>query len=99
MKTEPNVPAFKIDINKEIFGIDHIWIKRNLTRTYYKYKLRAECIHDIMTFYQLISRTCSSFNVKDESFRFVSSLTMEEVIELLELVPDGHVMLRTIKQI
>ena len=65
-----------------------------------KYKLRAECLHDLEQFiykaksYGKIEVTWIIPNVK---YKFYSQLTLEELQDIIESIPDSHVMARSLK--
>lgn len=66
----------------------------------FKYKLRAECTHDLEQFYYAaqssgkIKITHGNFKVK---YKFFSPLKIEEPQNIIQQIPDGHVMGRTLK--
>lgn len=65
-----------------------------------KYKLRAECLHDINVF--LESRTVGCFTIvrpsilPDVQFTFESDLALDDIKSILKTIPDGHVMVETV---
>jgi len=68
------------------------------------YKLRAEGAPDIAEFISiaspyLISYKMEHVGVPDVEFEFETNLTLDEVIEILKNVPDGHVMYQSVQPI
>lgn len=70
-----------------------------------KYKLRAECSHDIEQFKQWMEGdTWNHQQDKDQNFpdvelTFDSALSQEKINSVLRLIPDSHVMIETLKPI
>jgi len=68
----------------------------------FKYKLRAEGMHDLEQFYYRaksygkIQICWSNTTVK---YKFYSPLTLEELQTIIESIPDGHVMARSLKSL
>lgn len=69
------------------------------------YKLRAECLQDIVKFINKIDYQLLSFNMKKDSeypdveFEFETNLTIEEIILALREIQDLHVMYQTVKRL
>jgi len=64
-----------------------------------KYKLRAECLHDINSLIRILP--CSKFRIECEripdcTFEFESTYRLNEIKMLLNKIPDGHVMAETV---
>lgn len=68
-----------------------------------KYKLRAECLADILTL--LKSNKIDSFKMERESmfpdieFEFTSPLNLGGLHKLISEISDGHVMAETLKKL
>lgn len=68
----------------------------------YEYKFRAECENDIETFkienFNRIKelRTIRWKGYPDAEFEFESDLSLDELISILNKIPDGHVMAETV---
>ncbi len=68
------------------------------------YKLRAECVQDILNFInQLVNHgikaNFGSINTLYNELVFDSKITREQIMALVRKVEDGHVMLQTIQPI
>lgn len=67
------------------------------------YKLRAECSNDVMRFIENAHGHMEGFKMErdkrfpDVDFEFESNLNLEEIISILRLIDDGHVMVQTVK--
>lgn len=70
-----------------------------------KYKLRAECTQDILLFIGMIIDRVKSFSmlpmpeVPDVEFEFTLDATLEELLDCLQYIDDGHVMYQTVQPI
>ncbi len=68
-----------------------------------QYKLRAEGINDVLNFLLSAAKSIKSYKIignsfiPDVEFEFESKLTQSELEEILEQIPDSHVMLETLK--
>jgi hypothetical protein len=69
-----------------------------------QYKLRAECIHDIIILMNVLDRTRiinmfiipSSYGLPDCQFEINCEYSIEELKRCIKKVPDGHVMHETV---
>lgn len=70
-----------------------------------KYKLRAECVQDILMLLEMAGKSMTSFkmdrdkDLPDAEFEFEIDLELSEIIDLLKTIPDSHVMYQTAKPI
>jgi hypothetical protein len=74
-----------------------------------KYKFRAECDHDALTFrdntigqtdnFEFFPMDIDGIKIPDVEVIFESELTLEEILEEMSNVMDGHIMCRTVKPI
>ncbi len=66
----------------------------------YQYKFRAECVQDVDN---LKERLPGRYDVQfmegfpDVEVRLSTNLNLNEVLKVMETVPDGHVMLETVE--
>jgi len=66
------------------------------------YKLRAECLQDVVNFIEKIHFNLFSFNIKkdekypDVDFEFETDLVLDEIILNLKDIEDSHVMYQTV---
>ena len=67
------------------------------------YKLRAECLDDVLLFIHRMPtdiwcmRIVQREPLPDVEFEFKTTLTLDEIIALLEKQDDSHVMMETLK--
>jgi len=74
-----------------------------------KYKFRAECSNDALMFRENTVSLMDNFNITtqdidglaipDVDVEFESNLTLDEIIDKMKDVIDGHVMFQTVKPI
>lgn len=70
-----------------------------------KYQFRAECRHDAERFYEENSEAIANLTITpwegfpDVDVTFESHLELNEIIELMKDIDDGHVMYQTVKPI
>lgn len=70
-----------------------------------KYKLRAECSHDVARFISATHQHLSELkmtrmkNIPDVELEFETEFPLNKVITSLKVVPDSHVMWQTVKPI
>ena len=74
-----------------------------------KYKFRAECSHDALTFrdntigltenFTIIPQDIEGSPIPDVDVEFDSEMSLDEIIDEMREVIDGHVMLQTVKPI
>lgn len=70
-----------------------------------KYKLRAECSHDVVQFivksYSELSwfAMTSSQYTPDVEFEFETGMSYSQVLSVIEEIDDAHVMYQTINQV
>jgi hypothetical protein len=71
-----------------------------------KYKFRAECKTDVLGFIAItigsthgfqIEPLENSINIPDVEVVFESELSLNELLDEMRKVPDGHVMMQTLK--
>ena len=68
----------------------------------FKYKLRAEGMHDLEQFiYKAKSygKIEVTWIIPDVKYKFYSPLILEELKTIIESIPDGHVMARSLKSL
>ena len=67
-----------------------------------KFQLRAEGSCDVVRFIEEAGNVFRAFsmtpisNIPDVTFQFETSLTREEILEILDGIPDTHVMQRSL---
>lgn len=63
------------------------------------YKLRAECLHDVLQTMDFVDRFCITRDngYPDVEFDFDSKLSLNEIKARLRGIEDGHVMLETVQ--
>jgi len=66
------------------------------------FKLRAECIQDILLFMDKLGETLIGFKIErdffpDVEFEFFTNLTKDEILSVLSRQDDSHVMLDTLR--
>ncbi len=70
-----------------------------------KYKLRAECTADILLFIPMILSRVKSFTLlpldlsPDIEFEFTLDATLDEILDCLRYIDDGHVMYQSVQPI
>ena len=68
-----------------------------------KYKLRAECAHDVEQFikkmegYSWNHKVLPIVGYPDVEFTFDSAVNKERIKDILRMIPDSHVMIETLK--
>lgn len=66
----------------------------------FKYKLRAECMHDLEQFYyraKSYGKIQISWANTTVKYKFYSPLNYEELQTIIKSIPNGHVMARSLK--
>lgn len=95
--------AYQKKYNKEINWNANTSVKKN--RKNLTYKMRAEGLIDIYRFILLFAKKGTLGNYKiiangiypDAVIEFESTSSIESILRTLEKVPDGHVMMDTLK--
>jgi len=68
-----------------------------------KYKLRAECMADVVQFIEIADINNTSFKRKgmtpDVEFMFNTNMSLPQIIEKIKLISDSHVMYQTVQPI
>lgn len=66
----------------------------------FKYKLRAECMHDLEQFFykaKSYGKIKVTWIILDVKYKFYSQLNYEELQTIIESIPDNHAMSRSLK--
>lgn len=66
------------------------------------FKLRAECLHDVLLLLNKIGKKTYGFKIvrdffPDVEFEFLSTMTSDEILAILSRQVDSHVMMDTFK--
>lgn len=71
----------------------------------HSFKLRYDCLSDILEFEELLPAPCAMSRTKFRDIptggevEIQTNLSLNKVMNLIRLIPDGHVMLQTIQPI
>ena len=66
------------------------------------FKLRAECFQDVLILIDKLNKNLYGFRIErdflpDVEFEFITNLTLDEILAILDNQVDSHVMMETLR--